>query len=55
MLDYCNTLWAQGYFYSAVLLYLPVQIGIVFLNNLTLYTALLIGANFQKMQDGRAC
>ena len=47
MLDYCNTLWSQGYFYTAVLLYLPVQIATVFLHNITLYIALIIGANFR--------
>lgn len=50
MLDYCNALWASGHFYSAVLLYTPVQVGIVFAHNFGLYATLLIGANFRRTQ-----
>jgi hypothetical protein len=44
MLEYANTLWAQGYFYTAVIVYLPVQIGIVLLHNITLYFVVIMGA-----------
>jgi hypothetical protein len=49
-LDYCNTLWASGHYYTSVLLYLPVQIAIVFLHpeNIKLYIAVMFGYNFNR-------
>jgi hypothetical protein len=51
-LDYCNTLWDAGNFYTAVLLYLPVQVGIVFVHNLQLFAVLVIGSNYQEIKNG---
>lgn len=48
-LAFCNVLWDHGYFYTAVIIYLPVQIGIVLVNNIQLYAVMLLGANYRRV------
>ena len=45
MLALANMLWSHGWFYSAVLVYMPVQFAYVMIQNSTLLLAALFAAN----------
>jgi hypothetical protein len=49
MLTLANTLWANGHVYTAVILYLPVQVASVLAQNSTVLLALILGVNAERI------
>ena len=49
MLTLANALWESGHFYSAVLLYLPVQVAYVLAHNFTVLLACVFAGNMERV------
>ena len=51
ILNIANGLWANGHFYSAVLVFLPVQVGYVLAHNLPVWFTLILGNSYRRDID----